>query len=249
MIKGSEVRGVEQGVERLFVDRWSPRAMSGEEVTDSELMTLFEAARWAPSAGNHQPWRYLVGRAGSTSYDAILDALAERLKPAPQIELIQIEGHTDNRGPDARNLSLSQRRAESVMKYLLDEGIDQRFAEPLDVHRRTGRKVFEAAAHASRTARVLAPPHNFFFVTPQRARQIRIDQIDCMGCLSACRFSNWSQGPEGTTGKKADPRSFCIQKTLKDIAHELGFAELSPFYRAFQRWTGSTPAQWRHAHT
>lgn len=36
---------------------------------------------------------------------------------------------------------------------------------------------------------------------------------------------------------------------LKDIAHELGFAELSPFYRAFQRWTGSTPAQWRHAHT
>ena len=39
------------------------------------------------------------------------------------------------------------------------------------------------------------------------------------------------------------------QLPLKDIAHELGFAELSPFYRAFQRWTGSTPAQWRHAHT
>ena len=42
-----------------------------------------------------------------------------------------------------------------------------------------------------------------------------------MGCLSQCRFSNWSQhGPDHSTGKKADPRSFCIQKTLQDIAHE-----------------------------
>jgi nitronate monooxygenase len=45
--------------------------------------------------------------------------------------------------------------------------------------------------------------------------------VACMGCLSQCRFSNWSQhGPEHSTGKKADPRSFCIQKTLQDIAHE-----------------------------
>ena len=42
-----------------------------------------------------------------------------------------------------------------------------------------------------------------------------------MGCLSQCRFSNWAQQePEHSTGKKADPRSFCIQKTLQDIAHE-----------------------------
>ena len=41
-----------------------------------------------------------------------------------------------------------------------------------------------------------------------------------MGCLSQCRFSNWSQeGPDYDNGKKADPRSFCIQKTLQDIAH------------------------------
>jgi hypothetical protein len=42
-----------------------------------------------------------------------------------------------------------------------------------------------------------------------------------MGCLSQCRFSNWTQhGPEFNTGKRADPRSFCIQKTLQDIAHD-----------------------------
>ena len=41
-----------------------------------------------------------------------------------------------------------------------------------------------------------------------------------MGCLSACAFSNWSQNEEHTTGRKADPRSFCIQKTLQNIAHD-----------------------------
>ena len=40
-----------------------------------------------------------------------------------------------------------------------------------------------------------------------------------MGCLSACHFSNWSQNEAGSTGRKADPRSYCIQKTLQDIAH------------------------------
>ena len=63
------------------------------------------------------------------------------------------------------------------------------------------------------------PSSTLIFVTPERGRQIRLDQIECMGCLSECRFSNWNQGPEGTSGKKADPRSFCIQKTLQDISH------------------------------
>jgi NAD(P)H-dependent flavin oxidoreductase YrpB (nitropropane dioxygenase family) len=64
------------------------------------------------------------------------------------------------------------------------------------------------------------PDSTLIFVTPEKAAEIRRDQIECMGCLSACRFSNWSQhGPDYSTGKKADPRSFCIQKTLQDIAH------------------------------
>jgi len=64
------------------------------------------------------------------------------------------------------------------------------------------------------------PDNTLIFVTPEKAGEIVQDQVDCMGCLSQCRFSNWSQeGPEHTTGKKADPRSFCIQKTLQSIAH------------------------------
>ena len=65
------------------------------------------------------------------------------------------------------------------------------------------------------------PDNTLIFVTPEKSREIVQDQIDCMGCLSACRFSNWTQHePDFSTGKKADPRSFCIQKTLQDIAHD-----------------------------
>ena len=64
------------------------------------------------------------------------------------------------------------------------------------------------------------PDNTLVFVTPEDKHVIRTDQSDCMGCLSQCRFSNWSQHePDFTNGKKADPRSFCIQKTLQDIAH------------------------------
>ena len=63
------------------------------------------------------------------------------------------------------------------------------------------------------------PDDTLMFVDKSKAQQILTDQINCMGCLSACRFSNWSQHPETnySTGKKADPRSFCIQKTLQDV--------------------------------
>jgi nitronate monooxygenase len=63
------------------------------------------------------------------------------------------------------------------------------------------------------------PDSTVVFVRPEKALEIRQDQIDCMGCLSQCQFSNWAQNEQGTTGKKADPRSFCIQKTLQRISH------------------------------
>lgn len=65
------------------------------------------------------------------------------------------------------------------------------------------------------------PDGTLVFVVPQDANEIRQDQKDCMGCLSQCKFSNWSENPETkySTGRGADPRSFCIQKTLMDIAH------------------------------
>ena len=63
------------------------------------------------------------------------------------------------------------------------------------------------------------PDSTLIFVTPEKSAQILTDQVECMGCLSHCRFSNWKDHDDYTTGKKADPRSFCIQKTLQDIIH------------------------------
>ncbi len=64
------------------------------------------------------------------------------------------------------------------------------------------------------------PDSTLIFVTPGKTREITRDQIECMGCLSQCRFSNWSQvPPQYSTGKRPDPRSFCIQKTLQTIGH------------------------------
>ena len=74
------------------------------------------------------------------------------------------------------------------------------------------------------TEAMRTPDNTLILVTPDKAQEIVKDQVDCMGCLSHCRFSNWAQTePDYSTGKKADPRSFCIQKTLQDIAHGSGF--------------------------
>ena len=68
------------------------------------------------------------------------------------------------------------------------------------------------------TEALRTPDSTLVFVTPECFRQIQADQVACMGCLSQCRFSNWSQHePDFTTGRKADPRSFCIQKALQDV--------------------------------
>ena len=63
------------------------------------------------------------------------------------------------------------------------------------------------------------PDETLMFVDKSKSAQIVTDQINCMGCLSQCRFSNWSDKAEMnySTDRKADPRSFCIQKTLQDI--------------------------------
>ena len=65
------------GVEDLIRRRWSPRAYADKEVPAEELKRLFEAARWAASSSNEQPWRFLVGRRGDETYQKIFNALVE----------------------------------------------------------------------------------------------------------------------------------------------------------------------------
>jgi nitroreductase len=60
-----------------FAQRWSPRAMNGEPMGEAELMRLFEAARWAPSCSNSQPWRFVYARAGTSHFQRLFGLLSE----------------------------------------------------------------------------------------------------------------------------------------------------------------------------
>jgi nitroreductase len=77
MIKGSEKRKARYPIDKLFLDRWSPRAMSGESIAEEELLLLFEAARWAPSSYNNQPWRMLYARRDTEHWSLFFDLLVE----------------------------------------------------------------------------------------------------------------------------------------------------------------------------
>jgi len=124
-----------------------------------------------------------------------------------------------------RFLDELQQRAEHQVAYTV-EPVGEHVAEfhvgargrlvYLTAHDRQSAEswVLEGFTEALRT-----PDSTLILVTPPQSFQIRTDQINCMGCLSTCQFSNWAQSEAGTTGKKADPRSFCIQKTLQQICH------------------------------
>lgn len=77
LARAEDHRKAEYSIESIFLKRWSPRAMSGEPISDTEMMSLFEAARWAPSTYNEQEWRFLYARRDTPDWPAFLDLLAE----------------------------------------------------------------------------------------------------------------------------------------------------------------------------
>jgi nitroreductase len=80
MIKTSNpesTRKADHPIEPVFLRRWSPRAMSGQPLTEEELLTLFEAARWAPSTFNEQEWRFLYARRDTPQWPLFFGLLME----------------------------------------------------------------------------------------------------------------------------------------------------------------------------
>lgn len=71
-----EFRRPGHDISPIFINRWSPRAMSGEEISKEELMRLFEAARWAPSSMNNQPWRFLYTMRSSSHWEKFFGLLS-----------------------------------------------------------------------------------------------------------------------------------------------------------------------------
>lgn len=77
---GAEIedyRTPDHSIDELFVRRWSPRAMSGEGITQSELDALLEAARWAPSSYNAQPWRFIYTHREDEEWEKFYDLMVE----------------------------------------------------------------------------------------------------------------------------------------------------------------------------
>ena len=77
-------RAADTPVSALFLNRWSARAMTGEPIPEKVLFALLEAARYAPSAYNSQPWRLVYARKGEAAFDALLAALSENNRPWAQ---------------------------------------------------------------------------------------------------------------------------------------------------------------------
>ncbi len=61
----------------LIKNRWSPRAFDNNAVEEEKIINIIEAARWAPSAYNEQPWRFIIGKSGDENYLKIFDSLVE----------------------------------------------------------------------------------------------------------------------------------------------------------------------------
>jgi nitroreductase len=70
-------RVAEHEIDPLFLRRWSPRAFTPEAIPEAELLRFFEAARWAPSAFNSQPWHFIYARRDTERWPVFLDILSE----------------------------------------------------------------------------------------------------------------------------------------------------------------------------
>jgi nitroreductase len=88
-------------IDPLFLRRWSSRAMSGEALSQGELMTLFEAARWAPSSSNEQPWRFVYALRGTRYWEkffALLDSGNQEWCKNASVLVITLSKKTDEDG-------------------------------------------------------------------------------------------------------------------------------------------------------
>ena len=73
----ANARVADYPIDPRFLERWSPRSFTGEAIPEAELMTLFEAARWAPSSYNSQPWRLIYALRDTPSWDTLFGLLNE----------------------------------------------------------------------------------------------------------------------------------------------------------------------------
>jgi nitroreductase len=141
-------RHPEHPVEQLLLDRWSPRAFTGENMPESVLMSLFEAARWAPSSYNSQPWRFLYATRTSPHWDKFLGLLntfnqswakdagvlivlvsSETMLPPGAEKPVPSHSHSMDAGAAWENLALQATKLGWHAHGMVGFDIDRAFAE------------------------------------------------------------------------------------------------------------------------
>jgi len=70
-------RSTDYPIDPLFLQRWSPRSFTAAPISEYDLMTILEAARWAPSAFNSQPWRFIYARRDTAHWPKLLGLLTQ----------------------------------------------------------------------------------------------------------------------------------------------------------------------------
>lgn len=71
-------RTADHDIDPLFLERWSPRAFDGSPISEEDTLRLLEAARWAPSSYNMQPWRFVYARRDTPNWDTLFNLLIPR---------------------------------------------------------------------------------------------------------------------------------------------------------------------------
>lgn len=118
----------------LLADRWSPRAWASDAVSRQQTRSLFEAARWAPSAMNGQPWRFVVGYRGDSTWDVLHDALLPGNQPwaeSAPVLVLAVTQTTDDDGNPRHTAAYELGLAVSQLTV-------QAHAEGLHVHQMAG---------------------------------------------------------------------------------------------------------------
>ncbi|SIS39602.1 nitroreductase family protein [Salimicrobium flavidum] len=86
-----QYRQPDYDIDDMFIERWSPRSFQEKEVPQEDLMSVFEAARWAPSSMNMQPWRFIVARTEEDRerfHSFVMDGNLKWCEKAPVLALI-----------------------------------------------------------------------------------------------------------------------------------------------------------------
>jgi nitroreductase len=101
-IPGLSARKPDHPINPFFADRWSPRSFLPDPISDEDLLTIFEAARWAPSSSNNQPWRFLYARRDTANWPLFFNLLVEQnqawAKNAPVLIVVISNNQFDHNG-------------------------------------------------------------------------------------------------------------------------------------------------------